>query len=86
MFLWKFDVWAAGKGHNPQAVGHIVELCPQTNLMVGVYLAAALFLNNYKAFFFFKQTVLAIQYTDTFTWSSAGSLNGLQKAVAPIYR
>lgn len=51
--LWKFDVWAAGKGHKPQAVGHIVELCPQTNLMVGVYLAAALFLNNYKAFFFF---------------------------------
>lgn len=43
--------------------------------MVGVYLAAALFLNNYKAFF--KQTVLAIQYTDTFTPSSAGSLDGL---------
>lgn len=84
MFLWKFDVRAAGKGHKPQAVGHIVELCPQTNLMVGVYLAAALFFNNYKAFF--KQTVLAIQYTDTFTQSSAGSLNGLQKAVAPIYR
>lgn len=64
-----------------------MELCPQTNLMVGVYLAAALFLNNYKAFFFFfKQTVLAIQYTDTFTRSSAGSLNGPQKAAAPIYR
>lgn len=31
-----------------------MKLCPQTNLMVGVYLAAALFfsffLNNYKAF------------------------------------
>lgn len=36
-----------------QVVGHVVELCPQTNLMVGVYLAAVLFfsLNNYKAFF-----------------------------------
>lgn len=39
MCLWEFD----GKGHTPQAVGHIVELRPQTNLMVGVYLAAALF-------------------------------------------
>lgn len=84
MYLWKFYVWAAGKGHKPQAVGHIVELCPLTNLMVGVYLAAAFFLNNYKAFFS-SQTVLAIQFTDTFTWSSSGTLNG-QKAVAPIYR
>ena len=73
-----------GKVISRQAVGPIVELCPQTNLMVGVYLAAALFLNNYKAFL--KQTVLAIQYTDTFTRSSRGSLNGLRKAVAPIYR
>lgn len=53
MWLWRFCVWAAGKGHKSQAVGHVVELCPQTNLMVGVYLAAVLFfsLNNYKAFF-----------------------------------
>lgn len=49
--------------------------------MVGVYLAAALFfvLNNYKAFFLFKQTVLAIQYTDTFTQSSSGSLLGCRR-------
>lgn len=39
----KCDVWAAGKGHEPRSLGHTVELCPQTNLMVGVYLAAALF-------------------------------------------
>lgn len=45
--IWCLSSW---KGHKPQEVGHIVELCPQTNLMVGVYLAAALFLNNYKAF------------------------------------
>lgn len=42
------------------------ERCPHANLMVGVYLAAAIhyyFLKNYKAsFFFFKQTVLAIHY------------------------
>lgn len=57
MWLWRFCVWAAGKGHKSQAVGHVVELCPQTNLMVGVYLAAVLFfsLNNYKAFFLNKQ-------------------------------
>lgn len=84
-----FEQLGKVKGHKPQAAGHIVELCPQTNLMVGVYLAAALFfLNNYKAFFFFffKQTVLALQYTDRFTRSPAGSLHGPQKAVAPIYR
>lgn len=53
MCLWMFD---GLKGHTPQAVGHIVELRPQTNLRVGVYLAAALFKknnNNYKASFFF---------------------------------
>lgn len=43
MRLWKFDVLTAGGGQEPWAVGHIMELCPQTNLMVGVYLAAALF-------------------------------------------
>lgn len=61
-------------------VGHIVELCPQTNLRVGVYIAAA------TIRLFFQQTVLAIQYTDTFTQSSLRSLNGLQKVVTPIYR
>lgn len=87
------DVWAAGAGQKPRALGHIMELCPpsphpQTNLMVGVYLAAALFFKTTIRlfFFFFKQTVLAIQCTDTFTQSSAGSLNGPHKAAAPIYR
>lgn len=31
-----------------KVTGHVVELCPQTNLMVGVYLAAVLI-------FLFKQ-------------------------------
>lgn len=44
------SVWPAGGGYTPQADGHIVELCPQTNPMVGVYLAAALFF-----LFFLKQ-------------------------------
>lgn len=38
----KWEVWAAGKGQRSKVFGHISELCPQTNLMVGVYLAAAL--------------------------------------------
>lgn len=75
--LGSCDVWTAGNGHRK-------SLRPQTNLLVGVYLAAALFLNNYKAFFFFflKQTVLALQRTETSTRRSAGSF----RYAAAIYR
>lgn len=68
MCLWMFEQLGrviSHRGATGGPAGHIVELCPQTNLMVGVYLAAALFSTTIRLFF--KQTVLAIQYTDTFT-------------------
>lgn len=52
-------------------------LSPDKPPSLPVYLAAALF--------FFKQTVLTVQYTDTFTHSSSRTLNG-RKAAASMYK